>query len=73
MEEDLNLDRAIFRIVEYCWYNRQRFPTLTDIAEATKCSNRTLTRIARSNNLPPRYNISRYATDKESAQVRTKV
>jgi hypothetical protein len=73
MEEDLNLDRAVLKIVEYCWYNRQRFPTLTDIASVTKCSNRTLTRIARDNNLPPRYNISKYATDKESAKARFKV
>lgn len=73
MEEDLNLDRAVLKIVEYCWYNRQRFPTLDDIAAVTKYSIRTLNRIAKNNNLPPRYNISRYATDKESAKARTKV
>lgn len=67
MEEDLNLDRNIFKIIEYCWYNKRRFPTIDDIAKVTKYSARTITRIASKNDLPYRQNISRYATDKESA------
>ena len=67
MEEDLNLDRNIFKIIEYCWYNKRRFPTVDDIAKVTKYSPRTITRIASNNSLPYRHTISRYATDKKSA------
>lgn len=67
MEEDLNLERNIFKIIEYCWYNKKRFPTIDDIAKVTKYSSRTITRIASNHKLPFRQNISRYATDKESA------
>lgn len=73
MEEDLNLDRCAFRIVEYCWYNRARFPNVKDISKVTKISPRTVSRIAYAHNLPNRNLISKYATDKKSAQARAKV
>jgi predicted transcriptional regulator len=71
--EDLNLERNVFKIVEYCWYNKKRFNTIEDIASVTKISTRTITRIAYNNNLPFRQTIHKDATDKESAQARTKV
>ena len=67
MTEDLNLERNAFKIVEYCWYNRARFPKVKDIAKVTKISTRTVSRIAYAHNLPNRNSINRNATDKESA------
>lgn len=67
MEEDLNIYRATLKIVEYCWYNRKRFDTIEDIARVTKISPKTIYRMAHDNNLPHRYLISKYATDKKSA------
>lgn len=71
--EDLNLERNIFKIIEYCWYNRKRFETVEDISRVTKLSVRTVSRIAYSHNLPHRYFIHKDATDKKSAQARAKV
>jgi hypothetical protein len=67
MEEDLNIYRATVKIVEYCWYNKRRFPMIKDISNATKCSPKTIWRIANDNGMPHRNTISRYATDKKSA------
>lgn len=73
MEEDLNIERNVFKIIECCWYNRKRFKTIEDIAMVTKASPKTIYRIARDNNLPYRYLINSNATNKEGAQIRTKV
>lgn len=71
--EDLNLERNVFKIVEYCWYNKKRFSTIEDIAKVTKVSPKTIARIAYNNNLPFRQTIHKDATDKKSAQARAEV
>ena len=73
MEEDLNIYRATVRIIEHCWYNKKRFPTIDCISYTTRLSNKGIYKIASENGFPHRNKISRYATDKKSAQVRAKV
>ena len=73
MEEDLNIYRATVRIIEHCWYNKKKFPTIESISAVTTCSTKTIWRIAHDNGLPHRNSISKNATNKESAQARTKV
>jgi hypothetical protein len=74
MEEDLNLDRAVLKIVKYCWYNKRRFPSINDIAKATHYTKYMLERVAKQNNLPHRGTITIYdAPNQKSTQVRTKV
>ncbi len=53
-EEDLNLHRMKLRIVTRCWFDKERFPTIKDIADATGMHERTLHRFAQDNNLPKR-------------------
>ncbi len=73
MEEDLNLDRAVLKIVEYCWYNKKKFPTIEAISAVTTCSTKTIWKIASDNGFIHRNKISKNATNKESAQARPKV
>lgn len=70
MEEDLNIYRATVKIVEYCWYNKKRFPTIESIACTTHLSEKTIYKISRDVGLPHRNKINRYATNKESAKIR---
>jgi hypothetical protein len=67
MEEDLNIYRATVKIIERCWYDKKRFPLIKDISNVTKCSSKTIWRIASENGMQHRNTISRYATNKESA------
>jgi hypothetical protein len=73
MEEDLNIYRATVRIIERCWYNKKRFPTIEAISTVTTCSTKTIWKIASDNGFPHRNKISKNATNKESAQARPKV
>lgn len=69
-EEDLNIYRNTIKILEYCWYETDKFPTLTHIAVNMGYSERQLTALARANNLPHRAQVVReikYASDKKSA------
>jgi predicted nucleotidyltransferase len=72
MEEDLNLERNILKIVKYCWYNKRRFHTINDIANATKYTKKMLRRIAEKYDLPDRKTITIYdAPNQKSTEARS--
>ena len=74
--EDLNIYRNISKILEYCWFNTERFPLVEDIAEAMGYCTRHVTTLARMNNLPHRNIVTqevRYASDKKGTQTRTEI
>lgn len=60
MEEDLNLERSMLRIVKYCWFNKRRFHSINDIAKATNYTKYMLRRVAKKYNLPDRGTITIY-------------
>ena len=74
--EDLNIYRNISRILEYCWFNTERFPLVEDIGIAMGYCTRHVTTLARMNNLPHRNIVAkevRYASNKKGTQVRTEI
>lgn len=64
MTEDLNLERMKLRIISRCWYDMDKFPTVSRIAKVTGVSSRTLNRFAKDYNLPKRTktNIQKHIT-----------
>jgi hypothetical protein len=74
--EDLNIYRNISRILEYCWFDIERFPSVEDIAETMGYCTRHVSTLARMNNLPHRGMVTkeiRNASNKKSTQVRTEI
>lgn len=55
--EDLNINRAIDKIINYCWFNKDKFPTVKEIAEVTGLKERTVYSKAKKNRLPKRDKI----------------
>ena len=74
--EDLNIYNNTCKILEYCWFEIDRFPLVEDIAMAMGYSTRHVSTLARINNLPHRSIVAkviRYETNKKSTQVRTEI
>lgn len=57
--EDLNIERNVVRILRYCWYNTDKFPTVPHISEITGLPERMLYRYAHSNSWPRRKDIKK--------------
>ena len=74
--EDLNIYSNICKILEYCWYEIDKFPTLPDISRAMGYCERHITALARANNLPHRAELIqelKYASNKKGTKVRIKI
>ncbi|NBW33715.1 MAG: hypothetical protein EBR30_01520 [Cytophagia bacterium] len=67
IQEDLNIENMRKRVIGKCWYDKERFPTMKDIAVATGLSERTLNRLGRDYGFPRRTkaNIQRYIIGKK--------
>jgi hypothetical protein len=55
--EDLNIYNHTIRIIKYCWYNIDRFPTVQDITAATGYSDRGIRHLVAAHNLPNRMTL----------------
>lgn len=59
MEQDLNIERNIRRIIELVWYDTDKYPRMVDIYKATGLCERTIYRYAQRYGLPARKTIIR--------------
>jgi len=55
--EDLNIENMTVRILKYCWFNVERFPTVVDISLVTMLGERTIYRYVDTYRWPDRVSI----------------
>ena len=53
-DEDLSIHNSKIKIIERCWYDLEKFPTMKEIVDATGYSERNLFRFAKDNNFKKR-------------------
>ena len=57
LNENININAAILKIVKKCWYDKKRFNSVHDIAKATQTSVRTIYKIVKDNKLGERNSL----------------
>jgi len=53
-DEDLSIHNSKIKIVERCWYDLEKFPTVKEISDATGFSSRNLHNFVKDNNFKQR-------------------